>query len=148
MIGDKSRAQAVSHQLLSAQDQLIQQLADEAADPDQDFKAASQWPGRTMLAVKRDVFPLPHAAPDGQTLLANITGITHLIFDHQDPDLAALGRNIAELTGVTETLALEEGGVIVRVRKPTLQDPADEASAAPAEASEESAPSADENAPR
>ena len=116
MLTDKTRAQALKEDVLSPQDLLIQQLATEAENPDEEFRAASQWPGRTMLAVRRDVFPLPAAAADGETLLKNITGITHLIFDHKAPENLALGKNIAEISGIAETLALEDGGVIIRIR--------------------------------
>lgn len=66
MVTDKTRAQALGEATLSPQDQLIRQLAAEAADPDREFRAASQWPGRTMIAVRRDVFPLPPRPPTGK----------------------------------------------------------------------------------
>lgn len=102
--------------VLPPQDQLILTLALEAADPKQPFRAASQWPGRTMIAVKRDVLPLPPPAKNGAALLKTIPGITHLIFDPADPDNKSLGRNIAELGGAMETLALQPGGVLIKVR--------------------------------
>lgn len=116
MVTDKTRALALGEETMSPQDQLIRQLADEAANPDQEFRAASQWPGRTMIAVRRDVFPLPAGAVDGQTLLNDIKGITHLIFDPKAPANLELGKNMAELSGVIETQALEAGGVIVHIR--------------------------------
>ncbi len=116
MLTDKTRALALKQEIFSPQDQLIRQLALEAADPEQEFRAASQWPGRTMLAVRRDVFPLPAAQADGESFLKSITGITHMIFDHKAPENLALGKNIAELSGIAETLALEESGVIIHIR--------------------------------
>lgn len=130
MLTDKARHQAVALGTLSPQDQLIQFLAQDITDDNKNFRAASQWPGRTMIAVRRDVFPLPHAAADGPTLLGNIQGITHLIFDHMDIRNRDLARNIAELTGDTETLFLEKGGVVIAV-KPPPAPPAGAAETAP-----------------
>ncbi len=147
MVGDKGRALAVAGQLLNPQDKLIQKLADEAADMEADFRAASQWPGRTMLAVKRDVFPLPHGAPDGESLLANIKGITHLMFDPRDPRNHQLGNNMGDLTGVTETLTLEEGGVIIRVRTQMLLHRSQDSVTEPESATEELGATANEATP-
>ena len=116
MMTDKSRHRALELGTLSPQDQLIQFLAQNIPEADKTFKAASQWPGRTMMAVRRDVFPLPKAAADGPTLLRQIKGITHLVFDHTDIKNRELARNIAELSGETETLFLDRGGVVVQVR--------------------------------
>jgi hypothetical protein len=102
--------------LISPQDQIIQSLAAEAADKDAPFRAASQWPGRTMLASKRDVLPLPPAKESGEALLKTLTGITHIIFDHRDIENKPLATNLAELGGRTETKTLEEGGVIIKIR--------------------------------
>lgn len=118
MLTDKARHQAIALGALSPQDQLIQFLAQEVPESDKTFKAASQWPGRTMMAVRRDVFPLPQAAPDGPTLLRQIKGITYLVFDHNDIKNRDLTRNISELSGgQTETLFLNQGGVVVQVRQ-------------------------------
>jgi len=116
MLADKQYRQILQSELLSPTDDVIQQLAVEAADPDVPFQAASQWPARTMLASRRDVFPLPHAAADGAALLESIKGITHLIFDHNLEENRALSKNIAELSGVAETLSLQPAGVVIRIK--------------------------------
>jgi hypothetical protein len=116
MVADKSHARAIALGTKSPQDQLIQYLAQDLSDAkDVDFKAASQWPGRTMIALRRDVFPLPHGEADGETLLKNIKGINYLIFDHNAIRNRELARNISELGGTAETLYLEKGGVIIQI---------------------------------
>src|SRR3569623_437995 len=55
MMADKARHQAIALGTVNPQDQLIQFLAQEITDDNKDFKAASQWPGRTMIAVRRAV---------------------------------------------------------------------------------------------
>lgn len=124
MMTDKSRHEAIALGTLNPQDQLIHFLAQDITEETKEFKAASQWPGRTMIAVRRDVFPLPRAAQDGPALLQDIKGITHLIFDHMDIRNRDLSRNVAELTGVAETLFLERGGVVVQIRQPNAAAPA------------------------
>lgn len=116
MLADKSYARIVRDNVLSPQDQLIQALADLAADTKQPFRAASQWPGRSMIACKRDVLPLPPPAKDGEMLLKSIKGITHLAFNPYEPANRELGRNIAELGGQTQTLALQAGGAIIKIK--------------------------------
>lgn len=132
MMTDKARHEAIALGTLSPQDQLIHFLAQDITEETKDFKAASQWPGRTMIAVRRDVFPLPTAEKDAPTLLQNIRGITHLIFDHMDIRNRDLSRNIAEATGVAETLFLEKGGVVVQIRQPNQPNDGKEVAPAPA----------------
>lgn len=124
MVADKQYRTILQSEVLSPTDDVIQQLAVEAADKEKPFQAASQWPARTMLVCRRDVFPLPHAANDGATLLESIKGITHLIFDHNDPENLPLSKNIAELSGVAETLSLQDGGVVVRIKVPPAKEAA------------------------
>jgi len=116
MLADKQYHQVVQSELLSPTDDIIQQLAVEAADPDASFQAASQWPARTMLACRRDVFPLPYAADDSAEFLSSIKGITHLIFDHTLEANLGLSKNISELSGIAETLSLQEAGVVIRIK--------------------------------
>lgn len=117
MLTDKSHARAIALGALNPQDQVLKFLAQDLAETKvEEFKAASQWPGRTMIAVKRDAFPLPHAAPDGKTLLKNIKGITHLIFNQNDIRNQQLSRNISELGGTAQTLFVEQGGVVIKIR--------------------------------
>ncbi len=124
MLADKSYARIVKDGELSPEDQLIKLLAMEASDTKQPFRAASQWPARSMIACKRDVLPLPPPAKDGETLLRTIKGITHLTFNPYNPAYRELGRNIAQLGAATQTLALQQGGVIIKIRpasKPATQ---------------------------
>ena len=101
--------------VLESRDQLLQALALEAADGKQPFRAASQWPARTMIVTRRDALPLPPPAQDGAALLKMMPGVTHLVFDPYRID-RALTRNLAELGGELETVARQEGGVILKVR--------------------------------
>ena len=121
MQGDKAHYQRISANLLDPSDQLILSFAleledeDKAGKVDEDFLAMSQWPGRTMLALRRPVLPLPPPYPDEQTLLKNIAGTTHLIFDPRDPRNRQLGNQLARLTGLSKTLLLEPGGVVIEI---------------------------------
>jgi len=116
MLADKQYRQVLQSELLSPTDNIIQQLAVEAADPDAPFQAASQWPARTMLASRRDVFPLPYSAEDSAEFLDSIKGITHLIFDHNLEANSGLSKNISELSGIAETLSLQEAGVVIHIK--------------------------------
>ncbi len=117
MLADKQYRQILQSELLSPTDDIIHQLAIEAADPDAPFQAASQWPARTMLATRRDVFPLPYAREDSAEFLNSIKGITHLIFDHTLEENLGLSKNISELSGIAETLSLQEAGVVIRIKE-------------------------------
>jgi len=117
MLNLKDYRQVIQDDVLSAEDRLIQLLSLEAADTKQVFRAASQWPGRTMIACKRDVLPLPPPAKEGEDFLKTIKGITHLMFNPYQPTYRELGRTIAQLGGATQTLALQQGGVIVKIRE-------------------------------
>ncbi|HEC18753.1 MAG TPA: hypothetical protein ENI97_05360 [Gammaproteobacteria bacterium] len=116
MQGDKAHALRIESGLLSPSDELIQALIPEATDPDKHFLAASQWPARTMLVVRADVLPLPPAAKNGEQQLAMMKGLTHIIFNHNDPDNSQLARNFREITSATITLARQPGGVILKLR--------------------------------
>ncbi len=113
---DKAYYSYVRSGILAPQDQLIQTLAVEAADSAKTFRAISQWPARTMVAVKRDVLPLPPTVKDGAGLLKMTQGVTHILFNPYDPANADLARSVAELSGRMETVALQPDGVIIRVR--------------------------------
>ncbi|MCL5669369.1 MAG: hypothetical protein M1392_05245, partial [Gammaproteobacteria bacterium] len=100
---------------LSPEDRLIARLVEEARDTEHPFRAASQWPARTMLATRRAALPLPPPAQDAEAFLKQIQGVTHLIFNPYQVD-KALARNLAETSSEMETVARESGGVILRVR--------------------------------
>lgn len=117
MQADRARAVGIAAGLLSPHDELIQTLVPEAADPQTPFLAASQWPARTMLAVRADVLPLPPGAEDPQQQLAMIQGLTHLVFDHNNPENTRLASNFRELTNDVLTLARQSGGVILKIRE-------------------------------
>lgn len=116
MQADRGRTERIASGLLSPTDDLIQTLVPEAADPEMHFLAASQWPARTMLAVRADVLPLPPAAADGPAQLAIMKGVSHIIFNHNNPDNTELARNFREITDATLTLARQPGGVILQIR--------------------------------
>ncbi len=116
MLADRHIRYAARHEIYSNTDALIKRLAGEAADHNNPFMAASQWPGRTMLACKREVFPLPHAAKNSDALHTSIRGITHLAFDYKASRNRTLASQTAMLSDSLETLELMPGGVILKVR--------------------------------
>jgi len=118
MQADRAHREDLAGGQLSPEDELIQALAHEAEDTKQPFLAASQWPARTMIAARRDVLPLPPAKTDGAALLKSIQGLTHVAFDHHNPDYSPLAKNFSEITDATETLAVLPGGVIIKLRDP------------------------------
>jgi len=120
---DKAHSVRLDSGLLSPTDELIQKLIPEAADPEKHFLAASQWPARTMLIVRANVLPLPPAAASGTEQLAMIKGLTHLIFNHNDPDNMQLAKNFREMTDATVTLARQSSGVILALRDAPQKDP-------------------------
>ena len=71
-----------------------------------------------MIVCKRDVLRLPPAAQSGAVLLKSIKGLTHVMFNHRDPNNSQLAKNFAEITAMTETLAIQDGGVIIRIKSP------------------------------
>jgi len=128
MQADKGHQVAIATNQMSATDQLLLALASEiGADTDrgkaagdetgtEQIRIMSQWPGRTMLAVRHPTFPLPRKDyPDGEALLKDIAGITHLVFNPYDPANRSLGKNLSMLGARTKTLDLQEGGAIIRI---------------------------------
>ncbi len=116
MIADKHVRYVARHDIYSPTDALIKRLAEEAADPNQPFRAASQWPGRTMLAIKRETFPLPPVAKSPEALARSIRGITHIAFDYRARRNRKLARQVALLSARLETIAVLPGGVILKAR--------------------------------
>lgn len=123
MQADKSYAKQLTLGVETPKDQLILRLAQEAQEKDQPFLAASEWPAQTMIVCKRDVVKLPPAKESGTALLESMKSkrsnkqITHIIFNHRNPKNHDLARNIADLVGATETLDIQQKGVIVKVRQ-------------------------------
>lgn len=120
MQADKAHHYAIAQNQLSPVDGLILRFTAELEDLEADAKVLTltQWPGKTMLALRRDALPLPPDYPDSETLLARIKGADYLLFDPKDSRNASLVKNLAEATGKAETLMVEEGGVAVRIRQP------------------------------
>jgi hypothetical protein len=128
MRADKEQVLANRAGEMSAQDQLIRTLADEIAsaraavagnrDEQKQLRqrVASQWPSRTMLACRCDTLPLPPAAKDPQAQLAMMRSITHLLLDPKQPSNLGLADNLAALGGDIETISLQPGGVMLRVK--------------------------------
>jgi len=117
MLSNKGYTQYRSMEIVSPTDALIRTVCTEAEDHEKPFKAASQWPARTMIVCRRDVFPLPPAASNGEELLSKMTGITHMLFNHNDEANQGLSNNIADLSGLAQTIALQKGGVVIRFKK-------------------------------
>lgn len=128
MQADKAHYMARIQGMLSAQDQLIRVLAQDAENarkaeeegrsdnlPNERMRVASQWPSRTMIACKCDTLPLPPAAKDPTTQFRMLNGITHLILDPKQTENLPLTRNLSLLGGVIETLTLQPGGVILHI---------------------------------
>jgi len=116
MLEDKKHALTIKHALLAPQDEMIQSLMIEAEDPLQPFRAASEWPGRTMLATKRDVLPLPPAIEDPEKMREAVKSVTHIMFNPFIEKNKALADSVSALGGETETLALFKAGAIIVVR--------------------------------
>lgn len=116
MMQDKNHVLTIRHAILAPVDELIQSVMAEAADPNEPFRVASQWPARTMLATKRDVFPLPPALDDLDEMREVVRSVTHFAFDPNDPANKDLVRALANLSGETETLGLLKAGAIVKVK--------------------------------
>lgn len=113
---DRAHARHNQLDLLTPEDELIRTLALEAETAGENFRVASQWPGRTMFAAKRAALPLPPPQDDPEKFLQQMKGVTHIMFAHNNPNNAPLARSISALGGNAETVALQPGGVIVKLR--------------------------------
>jgi hypothetical protein len=130
MISSKLRYQNLQTGNLSPRDSLIKVLAEDSglflveeqaqeAPAKKPIRVASQWPALTMLACRCDALPLPPNAADSDALFAMLHGVSYLIFDPRDPINSSLAHNLATMgAGKTETIILQEGGVIVQVKEP------------------------------
>jgi hypothetical protein len=144
LLADRARYEALRHDpVLSAQDRLIQVLASNVQQSAQQMAAAnaqpglvtgeqkarsgprvaSQWPGRTMIACRCSTLPLPPATEDQARFAANLRGIGFVIFDPLDPLNRPLSQDFAMLGGAAaETVALQAGGVLLRLRSDPVED--------------------------
>jgi len=126
---DKAHYQDMLEGELAPRDELIKALVENTVSFSKDeskqdsltgksIRIASQWPARTMLACQCDTLPLPPAANDEQALFAMLRGVNYLIFDPRDPVNRSLSQNLALMdAGKVETVVLEQGGVIVEIKK-------------------------------
>jgi len=121
MFQDKNHALTIRHAILAPVDQLIQSLMVEANDREKPFIVATQWLGRTMIATKRDAFPLPPVNDDPEELLKSIKSVTHLAFDPYTEKNKPLADALGKLGGETETIALVKAGAIVAVRNNNVE---------------------------
>ncbi len=99
-------------------DALISVLELEAADTEKPFIVASQWPARTLLVCRRDVLPLPPANDDAAAFRRQVAGLTHIAFNPQLESLRQLTRNVASMSDTFETIAVLEGGAVLKTKKP------------------------------
>jgi len=116
MSTDRKYQQINEQHLLSDSDAVISVLAHEAENTKQQFLAASQWPGRTLLATHRDVLPLPPAHGDSAAFHERIGALTHMAFDPKQPQNRELAQQAAALSHYLETIALLPGGVVLKAR--------------------------------
>lgn len=126
MRADRTHHDQIHLQMLSAQDQLIKTFADDinALRAESDAKntpmprirVASQWPARTMVACRCDALPLPPAAPNSAAQMVMLKGVSYLLLAPMDNRNLGLAANLAQLGTQVETLSLQPGGVLLRVR--------------------------------
>ena len=121
MQADKMFSLQITNGVLSPTDELIQSMETTTKNADHSVRIASQWPARTMIAVKHAVLPLPPSAKNGESLLKMIKGVTYIMFDQNNPSNTDLARNFAEISGKTETISVQQGGVIIKIRDQETQ---------------------------
>ena len=125
MLGDRAYRTGLISGTVVGKDEIIKSLVDETEDNEERFNTVSQWPGKTMLALKRPVFPLPPSTETPEELLDSLGDVSFLIFDPRDTRNRWLGQHIANLSGVMETLVQTPDGVIVKLHRDVAQ-PGDE----------------------
>jgi len=116
MQGDKAHHATLARADFGDNDRLIATLVASINSDEEKLQVSSQWPGRTMLAIRQATLPLPPSSDDDDHFLKITQGLTHIIFDHTQPKNAALARQVARLSGTMSTLSREPGGVIIEVR--------------------------------
>ncbi len=127
---DRTWALESHHGVLSDQDQLIKTFADdmeqarrlleEQNQPFPRIRIASQWPARTMVACRCDALPLPPPAKDPQTQLVMLHGLSHLMLLPSASKNLGLAENLSLLGTEVETVSLQPGGVILRIKAPVM----------------------------
>jgi len=118
MITDRRYQVIEQSHLMNEVDQSIALLSAEAANHDVPFLAASEWPARTMMAAKRDVFPLPHVkkGEDPESFRQRIKGVTHFIFNPHSEENRGLVTQFSALSAYYETLSLSSASVVLKER--------------------------------
>lgn len=137
MLGDRAYRSSIINESLDPHDEIVRTLAIQTEEIKDGFITSSQWPARTMLALKRPVFPLPPPAATPEELLQNLGKIDFIVFDPFDPRNAKLREQFAALSGPIETLIQQSRGAILKPRKemaatasqPIAQEPQDQPSA-------------------
>lgn len=117
MINDRANYDLRRLDPMPVQDRLIAAITQQTkadAKAGKRVLVASEWPGRTMIACKCDVLPLPSPAKDPKTQLEMLKGVDYLMFNPKQNEI--LGRNISMLGQATETLSIQSAGVIIRVK--------------------------------
>lgn len=123
MISGKKEYIQHDKQILSNIDQMffdLAQLSNKAEELEKEELAprvASQWPGRTMIACRCYVLPLPPATEKAEDQIKIMGDLTHLVFDYNDKNNAGLKANIGLLGGRFETVMRHVDGVSLRIRK-------------------------------
>jgi hypothetical protein len=116
MIGDKEHFLLKEHHRLQPTDQVISDLARLTSATSKPIYVASQWPARTMLATRRDAFPILRPVKDDpEAYLKRMQGITYMVFDQYDNRNKLLRRVVAELSDRIQTIAILKGGVILQL---------------------------------
>lgn len=97
-------------------DSLIARLDELTAGMSDKFMVASQWPGRTMLATRRGALPLPPVRKgDPDAFLRQMHGVQFMVYNHHDPKMKAMNRQVAELSNRIKTEDILAGGIILRL---------------------------------
>jgi len=119
MRADRTYAQMIRADVHSPHAILLREVAVEVEQLGKFARVLSQWPGQTMIVCKCDVLSLPPASEDPQQFLSWLEAAraTHLVFNPQLPENAALNRDVASLTDALRTLFINEAGVVVGVMK-------------------------------
>src|ERR1022692_4226609 len=123
---NRSDYEAGRRNLLSAQDQLINDFAEGvnslrtgdstgAGHPSAAILVASSWPARTSIACRCDGLPLPPAAKDPDSQRAMMRGVSYVILG-DNADNRALANNFAQLGRRIEVLSREPGGAVLHFR--------------------------------
>ncbi len=123
LLADKTHRQAVMNEQLDSKNELIRMLSFELESmqekkTDQDsgeLRIASEWPGRTMLVLRRPILPLPPSVLSDERMTKAVQELDMLLFSPDLESNANLINAIANRTDITKTLIREKGGVVVGV---------------------------------